>query len=198
MFTDTINKCAANAARIVRGEGEPARLLDQLGDGRRLRRPRHHHLHSAALVDPSVRPLVMGATFGIALTLVIIAGSELFTGHTMFLTLGVKAGTIRQSQMWAVLPQTARQPARLGAGGADVLLRRRQPAAGRYQRVHSAALAKTTAPAEVLFFKGCCATGWFARRFGWRSALKAPPSSSPFGGACWPLSPRVTNTPSPT
>ena len=47
----------------------------------------------------------MGATFGIALTLVIIAGSELFTGHTMFLTLGVKAGTIRQSQMWAVLPQ---------------------------------------------------------------------------------------------
>lgn len=28
--------------------------------------------------------------------------------------------------------------------------------------VHSAALAKTTAPAEVLFFKGCCATGWFA------------------------------------
>ena len=36
------------------------------------------------LLDPSVRPLVMGATFGIALTLVIIAGSELFTGHTMF------------------------------------------------------------------------------------------------------------------
>lgn len=41
------------------------------------------------LLDPSVRPLVMGATFGIALTLVIIAGSELFTGHTMFLTFGV-------------------------------------------------------------------------------------------------------------
>ncbi len=40
------------------------------------------------LLDPSVRPLVMGATFGIALTLVIIAGSELFTGHTMFLTFG--------------------------------------------------------------------------------------------------------------
>ena len=52
------------------------------------------------LLDPSVRPLVMGATFGIALTLVIIAGSELFTGHTMFLTLGVKAGTIRQPDMW--------------------------------------------------------------------------------------------------
>lgn len=46
------------------------------------------------LVDPSIRPLVMGATFGIALTLVIIAGSELFTGHTMFLTFGVKTGKI--------------------------------------------------------------------------------------------------------
>lgn len=58
------------------------------------------------LLDPSVRPLVMGATFGIALTLVIIAGSELFTGHTMFLTFGVKAGSISHGQMWAILPQT--------------------------------------------------------------------------------------------
>lgn len=44
------------------------------------------------LLDPSVRPLVMGATFGIALTLVIIAGSELFTGHTMFPHLWGKSG----------------------------------------------------------------------------------------------------------
>ncbi len=50
--------------------------------------------------------LVMGATFGIALTLVIIAGSGLFTGHTMFLTFGVKAGSISHGQMWAILPQT--------------------------------------------------------------------------------------------
>src|SRR5438874_2290513 len=34
-----------------------------------------------------VRKLIMGATFGIALTLVIIAGAELFTGHTMFMAL---------------------------------------------------------------------------------------------------------------
>ena len=39
-------------------------------------------------VDPSIRPVVMGASFGIALTLVIFAGSDLFTGHTMFMTLG--------------------------------------------------------------------------------------------------------------
>ena len=40
-----------------------------------------------AQVAPEVRKLVMGATFGIALTLVVIAGAELFTGHTMFMTL---------------------------------------------------------------------------------------------------------------
>jgi len=43
-------------------------------------------------VDPSVRSLVMGCSFGIALTLVIFAGSELFTGHAMIMTLGLLAG----------------------------------------------------------------------------------------------------------
>lgn len=41
-----------------------------------------------ATLDPAWRRLVMGASFGIALTLVIFAGSELFTGHTTFMTLG--------------------------------------------------------------------------------------------------------------
>jgi nitrite transporter NirC len=36
----------------------------------------------------------MGACFGIALTLVVFAGSELFTGHTMFMAFGVLRGTI--------------------------------------------------------------------------------------------------------
>jgi nitrite transporter len=40
-----------------------------------------------AEVPPELRKLVMGATFGIALTLVVIAGAELFTGHTMFMAL---------------------------------------------------------------------------------------------------------------
>ena len=39
-------------------------------------------------VAPSVRKLVMGACFGISLTLVIFAGSELFTGYTMYMSLG--------------------------------------------------------------------------------------------------------------
>jgi nitrite transporter NirC len=45
-------------------------------------------------IDPSVRGLVMGACFGIALTLVVFAGCELFTGHTMFMAFGVLHGTI--------------------------------------------------------------------------------------------------------
>ena len=43
-------------------------------------------------LDPSVRPLAMGLTFAIALTLVVFAGAELFTGHTMIMTLGVLRG----------------------------------------------------------------------------------------------------------
>ena len=38
-------------------------------------------------VPADLQKLVMGATFGIALTLVVIAGAELFTGHTMFMSL---------------------------------------------------------------------------------------------------------------
>ena len=40
------------------------------------------------IVDPGLQPLVMGVSFGIALTLVVFAGSELFTGHTMYMVVG--------------------------------------------------------------------------------------------------------------
>ena len=52
------------------------------------------------LLDPSVRPLVMGASFGIALTLVIFAGSELFTGHTMYMTIGWLQGTVNGNDLF--------------------------------------------------------------------------------------------------
>jgi len=58
-----------------------------------------------AEVPPEFRKLVMGATFGIALTLVVIAGAELFTGHTMFMALRRYrgAGTLRDiGASWAV------------------------------------------------------------------------------------------------
>lgn len=38
--------------------------------------------------------LVMGASFGVALALVIFAGSELFTGNTMVMTIGVLKGKV--------------------------------------------------------------------------------------------------------
>lgn len=39
-------------------------------------------------VDPTFAKIAMGLSFGIALTLVVFAGSELFTGYTMYMTLG--------------------------------------------------------------------------------------------------------------
>lgn len=44
-------------------------------------------------LEPSMRPLVMGATFGLALLLVVFAGAELFTGHTMYFAHGLLVGT---------------------------------------------------------------------------------------------------------
>ncbi|GIO38753.1 transporter [Paenibacillus antibioticophila] len=45
----------------------------------------------AAIKSP-FQPMVMGMSFGIALTLVIFAGSELFTGNNMFFTASTLAG----------------------------------------------------------------------------------------------------------
>ena len=56
-------------------------------------------------LDPSVRPLAMGASFGLALILVVFAGSDLFTGHTMSLTIsGLQSGTSWNNVLtiWAV------------------------------------------------------------------------------------------------
>lgn len=50
-------------------------------------------------LDPAYRPLIMGVSFGIALTLVIFAGSDLFTGHTMFMPLGVLRGKAKFSDL---------------------------------------------------------------------------------------------------
>src|SRR5438067_1161566 len=52
-------------------------------------------------VDPGIRTVVMGASFGIALTLVIFAGSDLFTGHTMFMTHGWLQGRTSPRELGA-------------------------------------------------------------------------------------------------
>lgn len=199
MFTDTINKCATNAARIVRlNKDNPfgfwissAMAGAYVGLGIIL------IFTLGNMVEPALRPLLMGATFGIALTLVIIAGSELFTGHTMFLTLGVKAGTISGSQWLAILPQTWLGNL-IGSifvavlyyyGGGNLL-----PVDS--SLVHTAALAKTTAPAAVLLAR--CVTGWFAWQSGWHFAPKALANSSLSGGVYWHLSHQATSTRLPT
>jgi nitrite transporter NirC len=59
-----------------------------------------------AAVKSPFQPLVMGATFGIALTLVMFAGSELFTGNNMFFTASTLAGktTVRDTlKNWSVV-----------------------------------------------------------------------------------------------
>lgn len=62
-------------------------------------------LSLGALVDPVWQRLVMGASFGIALTLVVFAGSELYTGLTMSMTIGVlRAGVTSRdlARVWAL------------------------------------------------------------------------------------------------
>lgn len=108
MYADTIKKCSNNAARIVKlADNNPlgfwissAMAGAYVGIGIIL------IFTFGNLVDPSIRPLVMGATFGIALTLVIIAGSELFTGHTMFLAFGALTGQVSWKDNARILPQT--------------------------------------------------------------------------------------------
>ncbi len=46
--------------------------------------------------------LVQGAVFGVALTLVVFAGAELFTGNVMYMLQGLSARTVRAGQLLAV------------------------------------------------------------------------------------------------
>jgi nitrite transporter NirC len=55
----------------------------------------------AAAGSPFVK-VVMGASFGVALSLVIFAGSELFTGNAMVLTIGALTGKARLLQLGSI------------------------------------------------------------------------------------------------
>lgn len=55
-----------------------------------------------ATIDPAWQRLVMGASFGIALTLVVFAGSELYTGHTMIMPIGRLRGRIGMADLGCV------------------------------------------------------------------------------------------------
>ena len=49
--------------------------------------------------DPANAKLIMGCFFGITLTLIIFAGAELFSGHTMFMTFGFLYKKIKAAQV---------------------------------------------------------------------------------------------------
>lgn len=53
----------------------------------------------ASPLPAEVQTLVLGATFAIALTLVMIAGAELFTGYTMYMTIGMVKNTVNTQQL---------------------------------------------------------------------------------------------------
>jgi nitrite transporter len=48
----------------------------------------------SAGLPAGVRPLTLGAVFGIGLILVVMAGAELFTGHVMYMTFGLAKRTV--------------------------------------------------------------------------------------------------------
>ena len=55
-----------------------------------------------AAVGSAATKLVQGAVFGVALTLVVFAGAELFTGNVMYMLQGMSARTVRMGQVAAV------------------------------------------------------------------------------------------------
>jgi len=174
MYQETIEKCAAVAARIKNtSANNPLSFwIGSLMAGAYVGLGIILIFTLGNLVDPAIRPLVMGATFGIALTLVIIAGAELYTGHTMFLTFGVKTGKLNSTQAVGILAQSWTGNL-LGSivvaylfylgGGGQIL-----PVDG--SLVHKVALAKTAAPALALFAKGMlcnwlvCLAIWMCQR----------------------------------
>jgi nitrite transporter NirC len=106
-------------------------------------------------LDAPIIKTVMGASFGIALTLVIFAGSELFTGNTMILTIGSLAKEVRWRQtLWLWLLCL------VGNFAGSVLLAWAFVASGlgsqaiTAQFITDVAIAKSTAPFLELFIRG--------------------------------------------
>jgi len=122
-------------------------------------------------VDVDIRPVVMGASFGIALTLVIFAGSDLFTGHTMFMTHGWLQRRVSLKELatsWGAswggnLLGSAILGAIFVAGGGGLAL------VGKNPLIITVAAAKMNAPALELFARGILCN-WLVCLAIWTSA----------------------------
>lgn len=123
--------------------------------------------------DPALRNVIMGASFGIALTLVVFAGSELFTGHTLYMTIGRLTGTTTGADLlrcWAAswsgnLIGSAGLAALFVLGGGGVVLQD-----GGQDLIHAVAAKKISAPAVELVARAMlcnwlvCLAIWSAAR----------------------------------
>ena len=98
---------------------------------------------------------VMGASFGVALTLVIFAGSELFTGNNLIMTVGLLSRTVNGSALTRVWIASF-----LGNLAGSLLLALATAASGVLSKapakdfVLGVVAAKMAAPAGELFFRG--------------------------------------------
>lgn len=115
--------------------------------------------------------LVMGACFGISLTLVVFAGAELFTGSNMYFTISTLAGKTTISDTlknWAVLFAGNL----LGGVGLALLIAGAGlfDGAGPEHLIFAAAAKKMSLPYSELFFRGIlcnwlvCLALWMANR----------------------------------
>jgi len=125
-----------------------------------------------AHVDPAYAHLIMGSVFACALTFVIFAGSELFTGTAMYMPIAVLRGTTSPANMllvWVVcwignVLGAVILAYILHMAGGGVLLT--DGATGFFKAVS----AKMSAPGSVLFAKGLlcnwlvCLAVWMAAR----------------------------------
>ncbi|MCE5276525.1 MAG: formate/nitrite transporter family protein [Planctomycetaceae bacterium] len=119
--------------------------------------------------SPAVR-LAMGASFGVALTLVIFAGSELFTGNNMIMTIGCLRRRIGWGQMmraWTVC-YAGNLAGSLALAALMAMSGLSRGAVGEF--VTATAAAKMSAPAAELFARGVlcnmlvCLAIWTASR----------------------------------
>lgn len=125
-----------------------------------------------AKADPAYQKLIMGASFGIALTLVVFAGSELYTGHTMIMPIGWlrrRIGLADVGRVWAIgwsgnLAGAVLLALIFVAGGGGALLSDGAPL------LFKVASAKMNAPAFELVMRGIlcnwlvCLALWMAAR----------------------------------
>jgi nitrite transporter len=174
MYLDTIQKFAAAAetrAAAVRGS-MPSFFVAAMMAGAYVGLGIILIFSVGANADPAYQKLIMGASFGIALTLVVFAGSELYTGHTMIMPVGWlcrKVGLADIGRVWATgwignLAGATLLAMIFVAGGGGVLL------SDGASLLFKVAGAKMNAPALELIMRGIlcnwlvCLALWMANR----------------------------------